>query len=271
MVLAVVEAIKGLTGLRVVWKDREPDDHFGLPLRVSRHFNPYCQGVQRLRPRVRLCVHDDVLALRRRATIERKPFVKTCHAGVTERVVPIFEYGHFFGNFFIGPVRLPGAECPYVDASEEFRKLRVWDEDLMGQVTAILMPIAEHIGLAFTELPVPLPSKSIDPRIGAALSFMREQLAGRPTAGMVAGHVHLSTSRFLHLFSEEAGQTFSEALTHIRLHHARRLLASSDLDMSSIAARCGYANQNYFASVFRRQMNCTPTQYRRQQTAGLRA
>jgi len=37
----------------------------------------------------------------------------------------------------------------------------------------------------------------------------------------------------------------------------------TDLDVTGIAGRCGFANPGYYARIFRRKMGCTPLQYRK--------
>jgi two-component system response regulator YesN len=45
--------------------------------------------------------------------------------------------------------------------------------------------------------------------------------------------------------------TFVSYLTHIRLHHAARLLRESDFNIGEIADACGFSHQSYFDRPFR--------------------
>jgi AraC-like DNA-binding protein len=44
---------------------------------------------------------------------------------------------------------------------------------------------------------------------------------------------------------------------------AKKLLASGDDKVESVAASCGYPNINSFFTAFRREVGMTPTEYRR--------
>ena len=52
-------------------------------------------------------------------------------------------------------------------------------------------------------------------------------------------------------------------LIHVRLEHARDLLANTDLSVAIVGDACGYPDPNYFARLFRRHEGVTPGGYRR--------
>ena len=80
----------------------------------------------------------------------------------------------------------------------------------------------------------------------------------------MAAACHLSTSRFLHRFTEKAGRTFRTVLGQMLATEARRLLAGTDWPMGRIARVLGHRNQNRFSASFRRDTGQTPTGFRRE-------
>jgi len=48
------------------------------------------------------------------------------------------------------------------------------------------------------------------------------------------------------------------------MKQARRLLSSTSFSVGEIATRCGYENIYYFSSAFRKNVGCSPTEFRRQ-------
>lgn len=64
--------------------------------------------------------------------------------------------------------------------------------------------------------------------------------------------------------------TFSHYLMHVRTDRAKHLLASYDLKLADVAARCGYRDLAYFCRVFRKLAKATPSQYRAQRRAASR-
>jgi two-component system response regulator YesN len=79
----------------------------------------------------------------------------------------------------------------------------------------------------------------------------------------VAAHVLLSPTYFSVVFSREAGETFVEYLTNVRIRKAIELLRSTSLTSSQIAYRIGYQNPRYFYSVFRKVVGQPPNEFRR--------
>ncbi len=80
----------------------------------------------------------------------------------------------------------------------------------------------------------------------------------------VAGQVSHSPSHFSAVFSQEAGVTFKEYLTEVRIKKAKELLRSSSDKTYEIAYRVGYADPHYFSYVFRKNTGLTPSEFRSQ-------
>lgn len=77
-----------------------------------------------------------------------------------------------------------------------------------------------------------------------------------------ATYVGLSTSRAAHLLKEETGRSFSELLREARVNTAKELLVTSTLSIKEIAARVGYSSTTLLDRHFRRDIGCSPGQYR---------
>lgn len=65
------------------------------------------------------------------------------------------------------------------------------------------------------------------------------------------------------LFSHHFGMSYSGYISALRIDHSCRLLSGSDKEISAIAAHCGFNNVKYFYKVFKKQLGCTPSEYRR--------
>lgn len=58
------------------------------------------------------------------------------------------------------------------------------------------------------------------------------------------------------------GYTPNDILRTMRLHHAAKLLSTSELNISDICHKCGFNNPSYFTRAFRDLYNMTPKEYR---------
>ncbi len=74
---------------------------------------------------------------------------------------------------------------------------------------------------------------------------------------------HFSADHISRLFSRRTGTTLNAYIGQKRMVTAEALLHNFDLPINEVAVRSGFRDQNYFARIFRRQMNVTPSEYRR--------
>ncbi|MDY3790973.1 MAG: AraC family transcriptional regulator [Oscillospiraceae bacterium] len=80
----------------------------------------------------------------------------------------------------------------------------------------------------------------------------------------MAGSVNMSRSGFQHLYKKMFGVSVISDVINGRLERAKRLLSSTDLTVSEIASKCGYATEYNFMRQFKSRTGKTPTEYRRQ-------
>lgn len=75
-------------------------------------------------------------------------------------------------------------------------------------------------------------------------------------------YLHLSPAYFSTLFKRETGVGYAAFVTNTRMEAAKRLLRETEEKTYVIAEKVGYADAKYFSYVFKRQMGCSPSQYR---------
>lgn len=81
-----------------------------------------------------------------------------------------------------------------------------------------------------------------------------------------ADHFYYSTAYCSRLIKKTTGSTFSALLREIRMKQAERLLRGTPANLSTIAERIGYENEETFIRVFKASRGITPTQYRNLKT-----
>ena len=78
----------------------------------------------------------------------------------------------------------------------------------------------------------------------------------------VAAKVHFSPSYVRQIFKQYTGECFGEYLIRKRMERAGRLLQKTSMKIQEVADQCGYENQRYFASSFKKFYGCTPTEFK---------
>jgi len=81
-----------------------------------------------------------------------------------------------------------------------------------------------------------------------------------------AAQVGISYSYLRHAFKLTYGMSLIQALNEFRIERAKELLIHSKLPMKSIAVLCGFQNDRYLATKFKKLTHNTPGNYRRKKT-----
>ena len=79
----------------------------------------------------------------------------------------------------------------------------------------------------------------------------------------VADKVHFSSSYVRQIFKQHTGEGVGEYLIRKRMEHAGMLLQKTSLKIQEVSEECGYENQRYFASSFKKFYGCTPTEFKK--------
>ncbi|OGV59448.1 MAG: hypothetical protein A2283_09300 [Lentisphaerae bacterium RIFOXYA12_FULL_48_11] len=71
-----------------------------------------------------------------------------------------------------------------------------------------------------------------------------------------------SVSSIVHQINHKLGKTYKQILDEIRIAEAKKLLATTSLEITDIAIRCGFYDQSHFTKAFKKAANMTPGQFR---------
>jgi len=77
----------------------------------------------------------------------------------------------------------------------------------------------------------------------------------------IAKKYAISRGYLCRLFKSAMGITISEYVTISRISLAEKLLATTDKNITEIAAQCGFNDSNYFSSVFKKYKGINPKKY----------
>ncbi len=103
-------------------------------------------------------------------------------------------------------------------------------------------------------------------RMRKVMEYIQTHLVDEIRQTDIAELVHMTPQGFSRFFRSTTGRTFVSFVNIVRIMEACRLLASSKEDITTIAFECGYGNLSNFNRRFMEQKNCTPTEYRNNQS-----
>ncbi|HBS30041.1 MAG TPA: hypothetical protein DEB06_11490 [Phycisphaerales bacterium] len=135
-----------------------------------------------------------------------------------------------------------------MEAGDEGRTLRV--EALCDEVVR-------------TATPDPISSAASQDLCARADEYLRANLDASPGLADIAIGIGVDRCHLARSFRRSRGCTIGEAARLLRLRRAFAELVESDLPLSAVAVRAGFADQSHFGRVFRARFGTTPGAVRR--------
>ncbi|MBR0391236.1 MAG: helix-turn-helix transcriptional regulator [Oscillospiraceae bacterium] len=124
--------------------------------------------------------------------------------------------------------------------------------------------LTSFIFLLETMKPVSESSGSdIDPAIQKAIAFLDAHLDEKLSLSDLSDASGYSLSRFKVKFKAVIGITPAEYITWQKIEKAKLLLVKPEYSVTDVAYQLGFSSSNYFSSVFKKKMNCTPLVYKK--------
>ncbi len=294
-----LRSVEKLTGLEVCVYDLEcltvDDARLDLPRERLKHCSSFCLKIKENPDAWKRCRQDEYF----RASEARKrdaPFMHTCHAGLTDLVVPLQRGTQQIGAIYLG-------QCVTVDKSRTLRILkrlgriygfdpgelkrllaerpRRTSRELKG-LRALIEGCRDYIELADTTAEIrrhsserflshadgvrmeDVPTFFLDqfkPQsapILKAVELVRQGYWKNISHAEVARRVGLSPSHFTREFQKQTGFSYRRCLVMARVSAAWFLLKRSSLNLSQIAEMLGYENISSMGRAFRSQVGTSP-------------
>lgn len=104
-------------------------------------------------------------------------------------------------------------------------------------------------------------------RLRKVVDFVRAEFGCAITVREMAEQVGMSEYHFAREFKRSLGLTPRQYFTQCRLEEARRLLRTTELQVSEVARRVGFTSASHFAEVFRKRVGLRPREFRERHRA----
>ncbi len=100
-------------------------------------------------------------------------------------------------------------------------------------------------------------------KIQPALNYINQHFTENITLEDAAETIHMSESRFRHLFKEITNIGFKEYINYLRINEAKKLLLGTELGLNEIVEKVGFSGAYQFYKKFFIHVSMTPNEYRK--------
>ena len=152
---------------------------------------------------------------------------------------------------------------PMNDRIREDLSLIAQESPLSSYVSVLQMDLWHQLCLLYREPIVPVPEQRAEGSIQNVLDFISGSLDQKLTLEMLAERSGYSPSMLIQKFKYHTGCTPIQYITALRINHAKKLLKIRNKTLREVAAECGFANEFYLSTVFRRCTGLSPSEYRK--------
>ena len=102
-----------------------------------------------------------------------------------------------------------------------------------------------------------------DALVARSQQWLQENLTRPFHLNEIAAALSTSERTLIRRFRLALGDTPLHYLQHLRLHAARRLLETTSMGLKQIVTEVGYSDESTFRRLFKRELCCSPNEYRR--------
>jgi AraC-like DNA-binding protein len=241
------------------------------------HSNPLCELIRKTPRGEARCQACD-RRHQARAAAQGRARLYTCHAGFLDMAVPLFVDGRHVATISCGQV-LPEPPSPaaarrlqrrlgWLAVSQRafqsaYRRAPYLPRAHLRDVIRLLEVFGGHLCESTSRIRQ-LEARLQRDEVRLACDYVDQHFRrGDLSLGEVAAAVGLSRAHFSQVFHKAVGMTFTRFVQTRRAAEARRLLETTDHDITRISFDCGFNSLTHFNRVFRRFASSSPRQYRR--------
>ncbi len=263
----ILEDFSTLTHFRIALFDENFTELLAYPSRLSG----FCKLIRSDENLNKTCLFCDFNGFCRCKT-HQEPIVYECHMGFTEIILPIISSDIVIAYLMCGQIKTPqsdtclNAAIHDTDLLKSLNKKELMDayrshpltpDNVTSSILSFLEILTTHLVSSHALI---VNNNSLAYEIDQyILNHMTEPL----DVTTLCNHFHYQKTNFYKITSSFYGTSIMKHIRHMRIQHAKDLLASTEYSISEVSEMVGIDDYNYFTKLFKKEANCTPREYRR--------
>jgi len=234
-----------------------------LPRELYGHHGPFCEFVK-LQGNVAKCLSEKQRSLARAKS--GRPFENICCYGIWDLCYPVVFGDETVGVLYLGSLstgrtlQTTGGKTysgpPLAQVTAEKKSLLKQKAKFLADFIQLVLARRRRQGL---EIPR---RKKKEFYAQAVDTFIHNHYREDISIKDLAKQMNCHPNYLGRMIRKACGKSFRRILTEFRVEKAKPLLAVEHYSVTDAALACGFADSNYFSSVFRRITGVKPKQFR---------
>lgn len=262
--LELMKNFHTLTGIRIVLFDDEYHERLSYPSCDCA----FCAQIKQRSSTKQFCSESDLHSFQQCKTA-RKLIIYHCYAGLIEAVVPLIDNHIVIGYLMFGQIS-DAADYDELKNILSKNNLLEFSPKLEALLTDIPLKSSEQIQAAAKIMEActlyALMNETIALRQQNFTKHLRDYLLPRLSehldARIIAEELHISRSKLYLSCDKYLGMGIAEYIHILRIKEAQRLLKESNLTVTQISDKVGFADYNYFCRIFKKETGHSAKKYR---------
>ncbi len=126
-----------------------------------------------------------------------------------------------------------------------------------------LLEVGEKVILSYGNCSEYMIEKHKNKHVKKAIAYIHSHLEEPLTLESVCKNININNSYLSDIFKKQVKCTFSQYILKQRISLAKKLLKDSRLTVTIISEKCGFTNQSYFCTCFKKEVGMSPCCYRK--------
>lgn len=201
----------------------------------------------------------------------KKPYIYTCHMGLTEAIVPILQDDEIAGYLMMGQIAEKEKIDEIVkiinnlkDSSQYKQKLcksleesTVYSREKIEYCVNILKVLIDYMNLSYVF------ERNNSSVFSRAKKYVSDNIASQVKPKDICKSIGISQSTLYKEIKKNAGTSPERFIKEAKIKKAKSLLSQTSLSVSEVAERVGIPDVNYFIRVFKSETGLPPLKYRK--------
>lgn len=255
---SVISDFANITGINAAFLDT----NFKYIAEYKYNEPDLCKKIQSYKEGMALCCHSDMKMLLR-CQKERKFISHSCHAGITDSVMPLIKDNIISGYIIIGRIRhnnditviynnISWMKESAEDLRDSYLKIAHFDKSQLESISRLLSNLLFANAITV----------ELEPPLCQITEYISQNLTGDLSVSQLCKLFHVSKNMLYKIFASAFDCTVNEYILSKRISCAKSYLENSNKSIAEIGALAGVENSAQFCRMFKKQMGMTPSAYR---------